>query len=289
MRPAARGHGFDEDVTTRIWAVLKAFASFGFCKAHAAAFAVPTYQSAWLKAHHPAAFLAGVLTHDPGMYPKRLILDDARNLGITRARPRRQRLRRGLRVERSMAADRRPRRCRVAGRRGCGRILGDARRPEPASLGPGAAGRPALRHPALARRRQGDQRGRGGADRRGAAVPQLADFWHRAHVSRPVTERLVLAGAFDTLYGIDTIGAGVDPGHAHRPRHRGVRAAHAPEGGGRGARGYGSADWANGEAGDDGDYSGGRQRLQRHGGRRSVRRRARYAGRRARYAGPPRG
>ena len=59
-----------------------AFGSFGFCKAHAAAFALPTYQSAWLKAHHPAAFLAGVLTHDPGMYPKRLILDDARNFGI---------------------------------------------------------------------------------------------------------------------------------------------------------------------------------------------------------------
>ena len=62
--------------------MLKAFASFGFCKAHAAAFALPTYQSAWLKAHHPAAFLAGVLTHDPGMYPKRLILDDARQFGI---------------------------------------------------------------------------------------------------------------------------------------------------------------------------------------------------------------
>ena len=90
----------------------------------------------------------------------------------------------------------------------------------------------------------------------GQPFHSLADFWNRAHVSRPVTERLVLAGGFDTVYGIDTIGAGVDPGHAHRPRHRGVRAAHAPEGGGRGARGYGSADWAHGEAGDDGDYSG---------------------------------
>src|SRR4026209_677294 len=66
-----------------VWSVLKAFASFGFGKPHAAAFALPTYQSAWLKAHHPAAFLSGVLTHDPGMYPKRLILDDARAFGIT--------------------------------------------------------------------------------------------------------------------------------------------------------------------------------------------------------------
>jgi error-prone DNA polymerase len=58
------------------------FASFGFCKAHAAAFAVPTYRSAWLKTHYRAHFLAGVLTHDPGMYPRRLILDDARRAGI---------------------------------------------------------------------------------------------------------------------------------------------------------------------------------------------------------------
>ena len=62
--------------------MLKSFACFGFCKAHAAAFALPTYHSAWLKTHHPAAFLAGVLTHDPGMYPKRLLLDDARSFGI---------------------------------------------------------------------------------------------------------------------------------------------------------------------------------------------------------------
>ena len=65
-----------------IWSKVVQFASFGFCKAHAAAFAVPTYQSAWLKAHYPAQFLAGVLTHEPGMYPRRLILDDARRHGI---------------------------------------------------------------------------------------------------------------------------------------------------------------------------------------------------------------
>ena len=80
--PQAMRRGYSLEVVEQVWEVLKAFASFGFCKAHAAAFALPTYQSAWLKAHHPAAFLAGVLTHDPGMYPKRLILDDARQLGI---------------------------------------------------------------------------------------------------------------------------------------------------------------------------------------------------------------
>ena len=81
--PAAIGRGYSLEVVTEIWDVLRAFASFGFCKAHAAAFALPTYQSAWLKTHYPAAFLAGVLTHEPGMYPKRLILDEVRQSGIS--------------------------------------------------------------------------------------------------------------------------------------------------------------------------------------------------------------
>ena len=75
-------NGVSEERAERVWIEVVAFASFGFCKAHAAAFAVPTYQSAWLKAHYPAHFLAGVLTHEPGMYPRRLILDDARRHGI---------------------------------------------------------------------------------------------------------------------------------------------------------------------------------------------------------------
>jgi error-prone DNA polymerase len=81
--PAAIAKGYELPIIQEIWDVLRAFASFGFCKAHAAAFALPTYQSAWLKTHYPAAFLAGVLTHDPGMYPKRLIVDEARQMGIT--------------------------------------------------------------------------------------------------------------------------------------------------------------------------------------------------------------
>jgi error-prone DNA polymerase len=78
----ARKRGVPDDVAETTWDDVAQFASFGFCKAHAAAFAVPTYQSAYLKAHFPAQFLAGVLTHDPGMYPRRLILEDAREHGI---------------------------------------------------------------------------------------------------------------------------------------------------------------------------------------------------------------
>jgi error-prone DNA polymerase len=65
-----------------VWEQLASFASFGFCKAHAAAFAVPTYRSAFLKAHVFPEFAAGLLTHDPGMYPRRMILDECRLFGV---------------------------------------------------------------------------------------------------------------------------------------------------------------------------------------------------------------
>jgi error-prone DNA polymerase len=78
----ALARGVTGEVAERTWNAVAEFASFGFCKAHAAAFAVPTYQSAWLKTHYPAHFLSGILTHDPGMYPRRLLLEDAREHDI---------------------------------------------------------------------------------------------------------------------------------------------------------------------------------------------------------------
>lgn len=89
-RPALRGwivaraadRGVPREDALRIWDQLASFASFGFCKAHAAAFAVPTVRSAFLKTHVMPEFLAGLLTHDPGMYPRRMILDEARLFGI---------------------------------------------------------------------------------------------------------------------------------------------------------------------------------------------------------------
>jgi DNA-directed DNA polymerase III PolC len=75
-------NGFPLAQAQALWKEVFAFASFGFCKSHAAAFALPTYISAWLKAHYPAEFYAGVLTHDPGMYPRRLIVADARQFGV---------------------------------------------------------------------------------------------------------------------------------------------------------------------------------------------------------------
>ncbi|MFP5417479.1 MAG: DNA polymerase III subunit alpha, partial [Actinomycetes bacterium] len=167
FRPAARAQGYDDALVEHVWQVLVSFASFGFCKAHAAAFALPTYQSAWLKWHHGAAFLAGLLTHDPGMYPKRLILAEARRMGIP-VLP--------LDVNASDAAY----------------------RIERTGPDPGA--------PLGIRLALTDVKGISEAEveRIGAGQPYagLVDFWQRAQPGSDVAEHLVVAGALDALYGI---------------------------------------------------------------------------------------
>lgn len=82
FRAKTRERGYPLAIIDKVWSTLAAFGSFGFCKAHGAAFAVPTYHSAWLKTHHPEAFLAGLFEHDPGMYPRRLLIAEARRLGV---------------------------------------------------------------------------------------------------------------------------------------------------------------------------------------------------------------
>ncbi|MBE1513698.1 DNA polymerase III subunit alpha [Nesterenkonia halotolerans] len=82
FREETAKRNYSAAVIDRVWEILLSFGSFGFCKAHGAAFAVPTYQSAWLKTHHPAHFLCGLFEHDPGMYPLRLLVSEARRLGI---------------------------------------------------------------------------------------------------------------------------------------------------------------------------------------------------------------
>jgi error-prone DNA polymerase len=82
FRKEAAARNYSPAVIERVWSILEGFSSFGFCKAHGAAFALPTYQSAWLKTHYPTEFMAGLFTHDPGMYPRRLLLSEARRLGV---------------------------------------------------------------------------------------------------------------------------------------------------------------------------------------------------------------
>lgn len=82
FRREAGARGYSDAVLDEVWEIIAAFGAYGFCRAHAVAFAVPALQSAWLKAHHPAALYAGLLEHDPGMWPARVIVSDARRHGV---------------------------------------------------------------------------------------------------------------------------------------------------------------------------------------------------------------
>jgi DNA polymerase-3 subunit alpha len=54
----------DEKVATYIFDLMEKFAGYGFNKSHSAAYALISYQTAWLKTHYPAAFMAAVLSAD---------------------------------------------------------------------------------------------------------------------------------------------------------------------------------------------------------------------------------
>ena len=184
--PRAQDKGYEEPVIEELWHILVAFASFGFCKAHAAAFALPTYQSAWLKRHYPAHFISGILTHDPGMYPKRLLLEEARRMGVNVL---------GLDVNHS------------GGSYHVERTDGDEEALDLAdtALPMAVEGLPTIDGWGI-RLSLADVKGMGEAEVErivtGQPYASLSDFWSRAAVEHPVVERLVLAGAFDRLYGI---------------------------------------------------------------------------------------
>lgn len=185
LYPTAIAKGYSDAVVTEVWDILRSFASFGFCKAHAAAFALPTYQSSWLKTHHTAAFLAGVMTHDPGMYPKRLIVDEARQWGIEIAPIDINLSKSDYRVEKRETISRAP---YVA--------------PDRASTGPSLS-LPDARGYAI-RMALTDVHGASESEIEkiiaGQPYADLADFVYRSGAHRPTVESLVTIGAFDRLH-----------------------------------------------------------------------------------------
>jgi DNA polymerase-3 subunit alpha len=60
----AQARGVDPDVASQIFDLMEKFAGYGFNKSHSAAYALVSYQTAWLKCHYPAAFMAAVLSSD---------------------------------------------------------------------------------------------------------------------------------------------------------------------------------------------------------------------------------
>jgi DNA polymerase-3 subunit alpha len=79
----ARERGVSKDVATRIFDLMEKFAGYGFNKSHSAAYALITYQTAWLKAHYPAQFMAASMSADMEHTDKVVtLIAECRDMGL---------------------------------------------------------------------------------------------------------------------------------------------------------------------------------------------------------------
>jgi DNA polymerase-3 subunit alpha len=75
--------GVDEQTATYIFDLMEKFAGYGFNKSHSAAYALVSYQTAWLKAHYPAPFMAAVLSADMDNTDKVVtLIDECRRMKL---------------------------------------------------------------------------------------------------------------------------------------------------------------------------------------------------------------
>ena len=75
--------GYAPEFAERIFKQIEGFGEYGFPESHAASFALLVYVSAWLKCHHPDAFLAALLNSQPmGFYAPAQLVRDAREHGV---------------------------------------------------------------------------------------------------------------------------------------------------------------------------------------------------------------
>jgi error-prone DNA polymerase len=160
----AQANGVDETTAAEVFRQLAAFSGFGFCKSHAAAFALVAYQTLYLKAHFPAAFYCAILNHQPmGFYPVEVIINDAHRHGVPVLHPD---------VNRSGAA------CTLEGSDASTAIRLGLRYVH----GLGEAWQARV------------------VERRGSRPFQdLYDFCRRTRLARPIIENLIRAGATDSL------------------------------------------------------------------------------------------
>jgi DNA polymerase III subunit alpha len=75
--------GVNLELATHIFDLMEKFAGYGFNKSHSASYALIAYQTAWLKAHYPAAYMAAVLSSDMDNTDKVVtFIDECAELGL---------------------------------------------------------------------------------------------------------------------------------------------------------------------------------------------------------------
>lgn len=79
---AQRTQGVSLELAEEVFRQVSSFVGYGFCRSHAAAFARTVFHSAYLKCHHPAAYMAAFLQHLPGFFPRSTVLEEVRHMGV---------------------------------------------------------------------------------------------------------------------------------------------------------------------------------------------------------------
>ena len=78
----SRARGFADEVIAKVWEMVESFRGYSFCKPHSASYALVSFRSAWLRAHHPAEFMAGVISNQGGYYSTFAYVSEARRMGL---------------------------------------------------------------------------------------------------------------------------------------------------------------------------------------------------------------
>jgi DNA polymerase-3 subunit alpha len=78
-----KSNGHDVQVAEKVWKDWEAFAAYAFNKSHSTCYSIVAYQTAYLKAHYPAEYMASVLTHNQNHIEKvTFFMDECRHLGV---------------------------------------------------------------------------------------------------------------------------------------------------------------------------------------------------------------
>jgi DNA polymerase III subunit alpha len=84
FQSGALSRGIDGELAIRIFDLVEKFAGYGFNKSHSAAYALVSYQTAWLKTHYPAQFMAAVMSSEMQNTDKIVVLiEECRAMGLT--------------------------------------------------------------------------------------------------------------------------------------------------------------------------------------------------------------
>lgn len=158
----AISRGIGSELAEKIFSYIAGYASYGFCEAHAAAFATTSFKTAYLIRHYPAHYFAALLNNQPmGYYPPAILAGEARRRGIRLLPPDVNQSQAGFVVEGMEAI-----------RTGLKQVKGITREALQAIL----------------------------AQRLKRPFKDLPDFISRTRIDRDIAENLIKCGALDSLH-----------------------------------------------------------------------------------------